>query len=123
MAFAETGVDVHITEMDISILPSPWSQTGAEISDRADYQEKMNPYAEGLPDSVDLALNQRWVDFFDLFLKHQDKIKRVTTWGISDLHSWKNNWPIKGRTNYPLLFDREFNPKPAVEEIIKSAEQ
>ncbi len=123
VAFAETGVDVHITEMDISILPSPWSQTGAEISDRADYQEMMNPYADGLPDSVDLALNQRWLDFFDLFLKHQDKIKRVTTWGISDLHSWKNNWPIRGRTNYPLLFDREFNPKPAVEEIIKSAEQ
>ena len=123
VAFAETGVDVHITEMDISILPSPWSQTGAEISKQADYQEKMNPYADGLPDSVDLALNQRWVDFFDLFLKHQDKIKRVTTWGISDLHSWKNNWPIRGRTNYPLLFDREFNPKPAVEEIIKSAGQ
>lgn len=123
VAFAGCGVDVHITELDISVLPSPYSQAGAEISQRADYQEKMNPYTEGLPDSVDQALNQRWVDFFDLFLKHQDKIKRVTTWGISDLHSWKNNWPIRGRTNYPLLFDREFNPKPAVEEIIKSAKQ
>ena len=55
--------------------------------------------------------------------RDQEKIKRVSTWGISDEHSWKNNWPIPGRTNYPLLFDRDFQPKPAVEEIIKAAMQ
>lgn len=123
VAFGETGMDVHITELDISVLPSPWDNTGAEISDKAAYEEKMNPYPDGLPEDVEKALNQRWVDFFTLFLKHQDKIKRVTTWGISDLHSWKNNWPIRGRTNYPLLFDREFKPKPAVEEILKAAQE
>ena len=121
VAFGEAGLDVHITELDITVLPAPWDNLGANVSDRAGYQEIMNPYAGGLPDSVALALNQRWVDFFDLFLKHQDKIRRVTTWGISDLHSWKNNWPIYGRTNYPLLFDREFRPRPAVDQIIENA--
>ena len=123
VAFADAGMDVHITELDISVLPSPWSSSGAEISDTAAYREKMNPYAGGLPDSVQVTLHERWIDFFGLFLEHEDKIKRVTTWGVSDLHSWKNNWPIPGRTNYPLLFDRDFQPKAAVEEIIKAAQQ
>jgi endo-1,4-beta-xylanase len=96
---------------------------GANISDRAEYRAFMNPYPEGLPDSVQVAMNNRWVDFFNLFLKHQDKIKRVTTWGIHDRQSWKNNFPIRGRTDYPLLFDREFLAKPAVEEIMKAAKQ
>lgn len=123
VAFGNAGVEVHITEMDISVLPSPWSNAGAEISDRAEYMEKMNPYPGGLPDSVDAAMNQRWMDFFEIFLKHEDIIKRVTTWGVSDNHSWKNNWPIRGRTDYPLLFDREFQPKPVVAEIIKAAQE
>jgi len=121
LAFGDAGVDVHITEMDISVLPSPWSNAGAEISDRAAYLERMNPYPGGLPDSVNTAMNDRWMDFFELFLKHEDIIKRVTTWGVSDNHSWKNNWPIRGRTDYPLLFDREFQPKPVVAEIMKAA--
>jgi len=123
VTFWEVGVDVHITELDINVLPRPSSNTGSEISRQAEYQEKMNPYPGGLPESVEEALNQRWVDFFEIFLKHQDKIKRVTLWGVSDLHSWKNNWPIRGRTNYPLLFDRKFQAKPAVKKIIKAAQK
>ncbi len=83
----------------------------------------MNPYKNGLPEKESVALNDRYLDFFKLFLKHEDKIKRVTTWGISDIHSWKNNWPIRGRTNYPLLFDRNYQAKPVVEEIIKATKQ
>jgi endo-1,4-beta-xylanase len=68
-------------------------------------------------------MNDRWVAFFDLFMKHQDEVRRVTTWGISDRDSWKNNFPIYGRTDYPLLFDREFQAKAAVADIINSAQQ
>jgi len=122
VAFGETGVDVHITEMDISVLPRPDQNVGADVRRSAEYRESMNPYAEGLPDSLQVALNDRYLAFFKIFLKHQDIVKRVTLWGISDRYSWKNNWPIRGRTDYPLLFDREFKPKPVVAEIIKAAE-
>ena len=71
---------------------------------------------------MQVAMNDRWAEFFDLFLKHEEKIKRVTTWGISDRWSWKNNYPIRGRTDYPLLFDRDYKAKPVVAEIIKAAE-
>jgi len=120
LAFAELGVPVMITELDITVLPSR-ENVGADVAASMEYQQKMNPYAEGLPDSVNTALNERYLDFFKLFLKHQDKISRVTFWGVNDGHSWRNNWPIRGRTDYPLLFDRNNQPKPVLYGIIDLA--
>jgi endo-1,4-beta-xylanase len=120
-AFAALGVKVMITEMDITVLPMPDWKVGAEISAKFEYQQKMNPYAKELPDSVSKALENRYLDFFKLFLKHQKNISRVTVWGVHDGQSWKNGWPMRGRTDYPLLFDRKFQPKPVVEKIIKEA--
>ncbi|MFW5657660.1 MAG: endo-1,4-beta-xylanase [Bacteroidota bacterium] len=120
-AFADAGVDVHITELDLTAIPFPSGNVGADISASFEYQQKMNPYAEGLPDSARVAIHNRYMDFFDLFLKHNDKIKRVTMWGVADHQSWRNNWPIRGRMDFPLLFDREYQAKPIVDSIIKAA--
>ncbi|MGW8316514.1 MAG: endo-1,4-beta-xylanase [Bacteroidales bacterium] len=120
IAFAGTGAQVHITEMDISVLPNPDPSVGADVRASFEYQKRMDPYTDGLPEEVRQALHDRYLTFFKIFLKHQDKIKRVTLWGVSDGQSWKNNWPIRGRTNYPLLFDREFKPKPVVADIIRA---
>jgi len=120
-AFAALGVKVMITEMDISVLSMPDKNVGAEISRSYEYQKKMNPYIEGLPDSINTAFEKRYLDFFKLFLKHKDVISRVTTWGVNDGQSWKNNWPMRGRTDYPLLFDRKNQPKPVVNMIIEEA--
>jgi endo-1,4-beta-xylanase len=78
----------------------------------------MNPYPTALPDSIQIKLAQRYESIFKLFLKHQDKISRVTFWGVNDGQSWLNGWPIKGRTNYPLLFDKEFKPKKAYYSVL-----
>lgn len=123
IAFAGTGAKVHITEMDISVLPNPDPGVGADVRASFEYRDQMNPYSNGLPDDVRQAWHDRYLTFFKIFLKHQDKIKRVTLWGVSDAQSWKNNWPIRGRTDYPLLFDREFQPKPVVEDIIRAADE
>ena len=123
VAFSETGVQVHITELDISVLPSPFENAGANISDKAEYKEFMNPYKEGLPEEVAQQMNERWVELFEIFLSHQDKIKRVTTWGVADPDSWKNGWPIRGRTDYALLFDRRYKGKGAVGKIIEKAKE
>ena len=48
-------------------------------------------------------------------------ITRVTFWGVTDGFSWLNNFPAPGRTNYPLLFDREGKPKPAFDAVIQEA--
>lgn len=121
IAFSNLGVKVMITEMDITVLPSPGKNAGADVSLNFKYDKLLNPYVDGLPDSVATALHDRYADFFRLFLKHKDKISRVTIWGVNDGQSWRNYWPVNGRTDYPLLFDRNLKPKPIVETIIKMA--
>lgn len=120
-AFTEQGVKVMITEMDISVLPSPAHNVGADVATNFEYKKSLNPYVDGLPDSVNTAFENRYLEFFRLFLKYKSKMSRVTVWGVTDNMSWKNNWPIWGRTDYPLLFDRKFQPKPVVQKIINEA--
>ena len=121
VAFGETGAKLMITELDMTVLQMPGQNRGANVGDQAEYEAAMNPYAAGLPDSVATVWNDRMEAFFDLFLKHSDKITRVTLWGVTDNHSWKNNWPVRGRTDYPLLFDRNYQPKPVVGAIVEAA--
>lgn len=115
-AYAAEGVKVMITEWDISALPTV--QQGAEISDTVAYRKAMNPYPDMMPQEAQEAWNERVRTFMDLFLKHSDKISRVTTWGVTDRSSWLNNWPMRGRTNYPLLFDRDNQLKPVMREYL-----
>ncbi len=116
--FANLGVKVMVTEMDISVLPHANPNGGAELTDTAAYRETLNPYQNGLPADKMNELGARYVSFFKLYLKHQDKISRVTLWGVGDGDSWKNNWPIEGRTDYPLVFDRDYQPKPFLVDIL-----
>lgn len=115
-AFAATGCKVMITEWDMSALPT--INTGADISVRAGYDAKLNPYPDGLPDDVSEKWNGRMRDFFNLFLKHSDAISRVTVWGVTDRDSWKNDYPMPGRKDYPLWFDRKFQLKPFLRELV-----
>ena len=111
-AFANEGMKIHITELDIDVLPYDWGRT-AEISTNKEYRESLNPYKDGLPKEINDKLAKRYEELFKLFLKYKDSMERVTFWGISDDFSWKNNFPVRGRTNYPMLFDREHKPKDA----------
>lgn len=113
------GVKVLITEWDISILPSPYS--GADISTSFKYSTDKDPYREAVPDSVQKIWNKRMLDMFGLFLKYSDVVDRVTLWGLNDGGSWLNNFPIRGRKDYPLLFDRNNQRKSVVDEMIKMA--
>ena len=120
--FSALGVKVAITELDITVLPNPWDVVGADVSQRSEASEKMNPYPKGLPDDIKIQLAARYEAIFKLFIKHQDKISRVTLWGVNDGQSWLNDWPIRGRSNYPLLFDRDFKPKEAYNSVMKLKE-
>ena len=119
---SELGVDVMFTELDISVLPNPWELVGAEVSQnfsRFEGDPKMDPYTDKLPKSVQIKLAKRYKDIFQLFIKYSDKISRVTFWGVMDKHSWLNDFPIKGRTNYPLLFNRTYQEKEAYKALIE----
>lgn len=117
--FSALGVKVMFTELDLSVLPSPGNTDVADVNSRvADNSTEMNPYPNGLPDTVQAKLSKGYEDLFRLFLKYKDKISRITFWGVNDGSSWLNNFPVRGRTNYPLLFDRAYLPKPAFYSVI-----
>ncbi|HEY5806649.1 MAG TPA: endo-1,4-beta-xylanase [Povalibacter sp.] len=124
-AMANAGMRVSITEMDVDVLPRAWQFTGAEISALVEYSAQLNPYTKGLPAQMEAQLAARYRQLFELFLRHRDKIDRVTMWGTHDGESWKNDFPVRGRTNYPLLFNRQLQPKAAYEGLIslKGAKQ
>ena len=117
--YGALGLKVVITELDLSVLPSP--DYSADITTRFQMTPASNPYSDGLPAAVAANQARRYSELFALFARHSDVIARVTFWGTSDSDSWKNNFPIEGRTDYPLIFDRELKPKPAFDSVIEAA--
>lgn len=118
-AFAAEGVKVMLTEIDMNMLPNPQGFSGAEISQNYELQRMYNPYVKGLDKNAQKLFNQRYLDLFKIVEHHKDVISRVTFWGVDDSHTWLNDWPVRGRTNYPLLFDRNGEAKSVVKDIIK----
>ena len=119
--FSALGIEVMFTELDLSVLPNPWDKTTADVSATAKGDSSMNPYKNGLPDSAQQILAKSYADLFSLFVKYKKNISRITFWGVDDGQSWLNDFPIRGRTNYPLLFDRNFEPKPVFYSVIAAA--
>ena len=122
--FIAAGVNVMVTELDVSVLPAAWNLS-AEITARHDYEEKYDPYRSGLPAAKQQELADRYAALFRIFLRHAGKLTRVSFWGAHDGCSWLNDFPVAGRTDYPLLYDRSFKPKPcafAVEKLARSAD-
>jgi len=104
-----TGVKVMITELDVNLLPPAGAATRGQPP-----SPESNPYANGLPDERQQALARYYADVFRVLLKHRDDVTRVTFWGVSDGDSWLN----RGRMNYPLLWDRQRQPKPAFDSVV-----
>lgn len=124
-AYSALGVKVMITELDVDVLPltKEGQIIGQGMSDKQFQNEEfktfLDPYPNGLPDSMQKALTDRYAELFGIFYRKRDKIDRVTMWGIHDGMSWKNGYPIPNRTNYPLLWDRNRQPKPAFDAVLK----
>lgn len=119
IAFAEAGCQVSITEADMSVLPVFNPRTAVSEVLNPDYWQTLNPYPNGLPDKIAEIQRKHSLELFDVILHHADKINRVTIWGISDRDSFKNIFPVIGRTDYPLLFDRKYQAKQIVTDLIK----
>ncbi len=128
-AYAALGVKVMITELDIDVLPltKEGQIIGQGMMDPQfqleEFKAFLDPYPNGLPDSVQRQLTDRYVALFRIFYDNRDKIDRVALWGVHDEMSWKNDYPIPRRTNYPLLFDRDRRPKPAFQAVLNLPSQ
>ena len=74
----------------------------------------MEPTAEMLEKQA-----ERYESVFALFREYSDVITNVTLWGAADDVTWLHNFPVRGRKNWPLLFDMDHNPKPAFDSIMQ----
>lgn len=123
-AYAACGVKVMITELDVDVLPltKEGQVIGQCMTDKQfqleEFKAFLDPYQKELPDNLQTALANRYAELFSIFYKRREKIARVTLWGIEDGMSWKNDYPIPNRTNYPLLWDRQRKPKPAFAAVL-----
>lgn len=124
-SFAALGVKVMITELDVDVLPltKEGQVIGQSMTEpqwqNEEFKKFLDPYATGLPETVQRQLASRYAELFRIFYRKRDKLDRVTFWGVHDGLSWKNGYPVPGRTNYPLLFDRERRPKPAYDAVLR----
>jgi endo-1,4-beta-xylanase len=126
-AYAALGLKVMITELDVDVLPL--TKEGQIIGtgmahpqfQREEFKRFLDPYPDGLSTEVQQRLSERYAELFRIFHGKRDKISRVSLWGVHDGMSWKNDYPIPHRTNYPLLFDRERRPKPALDAVLRVA--
>jgi endo-1,4-beta-xylanase len=112
------GLKLMITELDVCVIPfaDDYSNLRDLSSLPPEEQKRMNPYPNGMPDAVQKRLSDRYVELFSMFLKYN--VKRITFWAVHDGQSWRSYMPIRGRTDHPMLFDRQCKPKPAFYAIV-----
>lgn len=122
-AYGAAGVQVAISELDLDVLPPALKTQTADVTEHVtmDNSARLDPYKNGLPEEMQKKLSDRYAGIFALAVKHRDIVSRITLWGVTDGQSWRNYWPINGRTSYPLLFNRAGQPKEAYFAVLKTA--
>lgn len=106
--FASLGLEVQFTEVDVSVYPKRHDMSKEAYKGKAEFTPEM--------DDKQAA---HYKMLFDIFRKHKDKITSVTFWNVSDKYSWLDNFPVRGRKDFPLLFDVNHQPKKAYWEVVK----
>jgi endo-1,4-beta-xylanase len=110
LAFHREGIKVMITELDLDVVPRNQGGAGATGHD----SHPANPYVSGCPPEILQRQAEQYARLFALFNKDAAMIDRVTFWGLDDARSWLN----KGHANYPLLWDYNVEPKPALQAVL-----
>ncbi len=90
--FSALGVRIYITEFDVDLARLPGTQA-----------EKLELESQIYRDMIEACIESGTCDSF-------------ATWGISDATSWiscDNTWCVKDKDADPLMFDINYNPKPA----------
>jgi endo-1,4-beta-xylanase len=107
---AKLGLPIHVTELDINSAQGGQRGTGADIAANAATTQG------GLVSDSDQKLANAYAGVFRAFVKHRDKVKMVTFWGVNDAVSWRAN-------GKPLIFDGDNQPKPAFEAVIREGKK
>jgi endo-1,4-beta-xylanase len=101
--FSSLGLKIQITELDVSVYTSDKTDPSDHMFTAEREQKQIEKYKM----------------VFRVFRDYKKVITGVTFWNVSDKSSWLDNFPVRGRKNYPLLFDQNLKPKKAYWEVVK----
>lgn len=102
--YASLGLKLHITELDVSMFAFEDRRT-----DLTAPQEAML-----------VRQAERYRQFFRLFKEYREHIHSVTFWGAADDYTWLDHFPVRGRKNWPFLFDEKHRPKASFWNVIET---
>lgn len=110
--YTSLGLEVQITELDVSIYP---------------WEKEQRERREGESDEFTPELEQQQIEAYDMFFcvfrDYQDELTSVTFWNVADNYTWLDHYPVEGRKNYPLLFDENYERKKAYEKVVEFENQ
>ncbi len=105
--YSSLGLSIQVTELDISVYPPESGRRALKENESTEFTREL--------EQKQVA---QYKMIFDVFRKHSEYITGVTFWNVSDRHSWLDNFPVRGRKNYPLLFNQNLDRKKAYKAII-----
>lgn len=100
--YATLGLEIHLTEMDVSIFS---------------YEDRRTDLMEPTEEMKVLQV-ERYTEFFKILREYSHVIGSVTFWGAADDYTWLDDFPVRGRKNWPFVFDENHKPKQSFWSII-----
>ncbi|HEY1021794.1 MAG TPA: endo-1,4-beta-xylanase [Flavisolibacter sp.] len=104
--FSSLGMQVQVTELDVSVYAG--RQGGQLTQGRRDTTATFTP-------EMEQQQREKYKMIFDVFRQHKSSLTGITFWNVSDRYSWLDR---RGRKNFPLLFDKDLQPKKAYWEVV-----
>lgn len=101
--FSSLGLKIQITELDVSVYSSAETDSADNIFTPEREKKQIEKYEM----------------VFRVLRDYRKVITGVTFWNVSDKSSWLDNFPVRGRKNYPLLFDQNLKPKKAYWKVVE----
>jgi endo-1,4-beta-xylanase len=104
--YASLGLKIHVTELDVSVYNS-----GEDFSTRT-------PGDDAFTAEREQKQIEKYSMIFNVLRDNRDVVSSVTFWNVSDKKTWLDNFPVRNRKNYPLLFDQNYQKKKAYWEVV-----
>jgi endo-1,4-beta-xylanase len=106
--FSALGLPLQITELDISVYRPESTR-----------REKRADESDAFTAEMEQMQIEKYKMAFKVLREFKGSVTSVTFWNVTDKRSWLDNFPVRGRKNYPLLFDQQMQPKKAYWEVVK----
>ncbi|MEC1523638.1 endo-1,4-beta-xylanase [Neobacillus niacini] len=101
--YASLGLKLHLTELDVSVF---------------NFEDKRTDLTEPTHKMLDLQA-ERYQQIFQLLREYRNHITSVTFWGAADDYTWLSDFPVKGRKNWPFLFDENHQAKESFWKVVQ----